>query len=236
MDPVRPRLFPTTRWSLVRDAGSPGSKAGPALEEICSAYWYPVYAFIRRQGHDAADAEDLTQAFFAFLLEKRVLARADRERGRFRSYLLTVLRHFLSNERDRNLAAKRGGGAVAIALDSDVAERLYLAEGAPATNPEESFARSWALALLDNALAQLKSELAAAGRLDDYERYRGFLAGDGDYRDLARETGIREGTLRVSVHRLRARFRDLLRDQIAGTTGAETVDGEIRYLIEAVTR
>jgi RNA polymerase sigma-70 factor (ECF subfamily) len=215
---------------------SPGSKAGPALEELCSAYWYPVYAFIRRQGRAASDAEDLTQAFFAFLLEKQVLARADRERGRFRSYLLTVLRHFLSNERERNLAAKRGGGAIAVALDSDVAERLYIAEGASVENPEESFARSWAVALLDGALLQLKSELAAAGRLDDYERYRGFLAGDADYRDLARETGIREGTLRVSVHRLRARFRELLRRQVADATGSETVDREIRYLIEAVTR
>jgi RNA polymerase sigma factor (sigma-70 family) len=230
--------FATTRWSLVLLAGerrSPQSAA--ALAALCETYWFPLYAYIRRRGHSVYDAQDLTQAFFARLLEKNDLAAAEPGRGRFRSYLLTSLKNFLANEWDRHRAQKRGGGRCALSIDFETAEDRYRREPGHNETPETIFERRWALLLLENVLARLREEAIQSDKMKDFERLKVFLTGEpptATYAQLSAELGTTEGNLKVAVHRLRRRYRELLREEIAQTVGdAEEVDQEIRDLFAA---
>ena len=234
------RSFATTRWSLVLAAGrdsTAGSRA--ALSELCELYWRPVYAFARRQGHDVQDAEDLTQAFFARLLEKQVVQAADPQRGRFRSFLLTSFKHFIANERDRAHAQKRGSGKVMIGLDFDSAEARYSAEPVETLTPEAVFERQWALAILDRVLTMLRDECVNAGKGDIFDRVRDLLAGDrspGGYAAIAESLGTTEGAVKVNVHRLRRRYRDLLRAEIEATVSTRSeIDEELGFLMSAIS-
>jgi DNA-directed RNA polymerase specialized sigma24 family protein len=223
---VQRRGFHTTNWSLILAAAAPGNQENDALADLCAQYWPPVQAFIRREGHGAADADDLTQGFFARLLEKGYVAQADRARGRFRSFLLAAVKHFLANERERAAAQKRGGTLEHVPVDHEDAEG--------ALTPEQAFHRRWALHVIDRVLERVKEE-GPAGQL---ERLLPFVTGEadrGDYADVAAATGTSEGALRVAVHRLRGRFRHHLREIVAATVAdAHQVDDEIRFLIDAV--
>ena len=240
MSLLYPRRFPTTRWSLVSKAARSGDEPGEALRELCESYWYPVYAFIRRTEPAPDAAADLTQAFFTFLIETRALRRADEARGRFRSFLLGSVRHFLSNERERERALKRGGSVLHLPIDR-VCEAGGQTEASERGTPEQEFARNWALALVERSLNELRAELAAEGRTQDFERY-GWLLCDmpspGDYEHLAETTGLTRGAVRVVIHRLRTRFRGIVRREIErlGGRNATDVDAEIRFLIDAVSR
>jgi len=231
-------MFATTRWSLVAAAGDPAAPdSRQALAELCRAYWYPVYAYVRRRGHDHHAAQDLTQAFFARLLEKNDLAAADRTRGRFRSYLLTACQHFLANEHDRETARKRGGGKAHLPLDFAGADGRYSREPADEATPERVFDRRWALELLDRAVGELRSEYEQSGRAKLFDALKDCLAGKAEvaYADLARQLGMTEGAVKVAVHRLRQRYRDRLREAIADTVATpEEVDDEIRDLFAAL--
>jgi RNA polymerase sigma factor (sigma-70 family) len=228
--------FATTRWSLVAAAKDPAARQ--VLAELCGLYWYPVYAFFRRRGHSADDAGDLTQEFFARLIEKAGIAGADRAKGRFRSYLLGACRHFLTNEHDRAAAQKRGGGRVIGSLDFSDAERRYAAEPADDRTPEQLFERRWALTLLDGVLAGLRAEYVTAGQEPLFDRLKSSLTGEaGSYADLAAELGMTEGAVKVAAHRLRRRYRDRLRAAIAETVETDDdVEAEIRDLFAALGR
>ncbi len=216
-----------------------GGHSAEALATLCETYWYPVYAFIRRQGHDADHARDLTQEFFARVLEKNYFRDADPARGRFRAFLLTSIRHFLSNERDREQALKRGGRTLMLSLDVETAEGAYRLEGRDDLTPEKLFDARWATVLLDRALARLHEEYVAAGKNDLFECLNGFLTGDSDdvpYADTARALDMSEGAVKVAVHRLRRRFRDALVKEIAETVSDPAdIDAEIRHLRQAVS-
>ncbi len=234
-----PRHFATTRWSVVLAAGdenTPGARE--ALARLCDIYWYPLYAFVRRWGHTADDAQDLTQEFFTRLLEKHYLGDVRPERGRFRSFLLASLKHFLLNERDRVLAQKRGGGQRPVPLEGETAEGRYLREPCEPSTPETIFERRWALTLLDRVLARLQDEYAASGRERLFEALRGTLTGETDaprYAQLAARLEMTEGAVKVAVHRLRRRFGALLREEIADTVAEPgEIDDEIRYLFKAL--
>jgi RNA polymerase sigma-70 factor (ECF subfamily) len=235
----QPGRFATTHWSLVLAAGRGGTPASrQALAALCETYWYPLYAFVRRSGHQPEDARDLTQAFFTRLLEKDYLQAADPGRGRFRSFLLAAFRHFLSKERDRANALKRGGGRPAISLDLDAGESRYRLEPAHQLTPERVYDRRWALTLLDRAFQGLREEFARSGKGHLFDRLRVFLTGDDGppaYRRVADECGISEGAVKVAVHRLRRRFRDSLLDEI-GQTVADPgeADDELRHLFDAL--
>ena len=213
-------------------------EAREALATLCQAYWYPLYAFLRRQGTPAEDAQDLVQAFFAELLEKDRLAAADRERGKFRSFLLASLKHFQANEWRRASAQKRCGGAATLSLDWDAGERRFALEPAHQQTAERIFHRQWAMTLLEQTLAALREENAAAGKAELFDHLKAHLGGDPDavpYRQLADRLGMTEGSLKVAVHRLRARWRDALREQIAQTVaGREEAEEELRELFDAV--
>lgn len=229
--------FATTHWSLVVSAqGEPG-RAQTALAALCQAYWYPLYAFVRRQGLSAPDAEDLTQEFFARLLAKGWLEAAAQDRGRFRSFLLAALKHFLANEWHRARAAKRGGGATPVALDALSAEARYLHEPPDAATPERLYDRRWALTLLDQVLTRLREEMAQAGRLEQFEALKFSLAGEKcAYAEVARKLGCREGAVKVAVHRLRERYRALIRAAIAETVATpEEIEAELRHLFAALS-
>jgi RNA polymerase sigma factor (sigma-70 family) len=233
------RQFASTRWSLVAAAGqgrSPESQA--ALATLCQIYWYPLYAYARRRLPNVHDAQDLTQAFFAELLEKDFLQAADPQRGKFRSFLLTAFKHFLSKERARAHAQKRGGGRPLVALDFQVGERRYHLEPVDHATPETLYERGWALALLEQTLGRLRRELANAGKEKLFECLKGALAGEGvqeSYAQIAEELGISEQAVKVAVYRLRRRYQELLRAEIAQTVaGPEEVDDELRDLFAAV--
>ena len=229
-------LFATTRWSLVAAAGTGGS--GDALEELCRLYWFPIYAVIRKSGKSGDDAKDLTQGFFEKLLEKQWLDIADDARGRFRSFLLTALKRYLANEWHRENASKRGGGRELIPLDAELAERLYSREGEHSRTPDELFDRRWALAMLDAAISRLESEYRDAGRSDEFVRLMPSLTasrGETDYAVLARESASTEGATRVAVHRMRKRFRVLVREEVARTVVNDSeVDEEMAALMRAL--
>lgn len=235
-------LFLSTRWSVVlaaRERGAP--EAARALGELCQTYWYPLYAAVRRAGYSPPDAEDMTQAFFERLLEKEWLVAADRTRGRFRSFLLTALKHFLANEWDKSRAAKRGGRVEIISIDAPGGEeRLKRELEAPAEAWEPGFDRSWALALLDGVLGRLRREYEAAGKGEWFEQLKGSLGtnpSERPYARISRELGLSEGAARVAVHRMRQRYRQLLRDEIAQTVDTpEEIEDELRYLFAALTR
>jgi RNA polymerase sigma factor (sigma-70 family) len=237
--PSGSQQFATTRWSLVLAAGQRSSpQSSAALATLCENYWYPLYAYVRRRGHQADEARDFTQAFFARLLEKNDLAAADPGRGRFRSFLLTSLKHFLANEWDRNRAQKRGGGRSALSIDFGTAEERYRAEPAHDLTPERIFERRWAFVLLENVLARLHDESAQAGKSDSFDRLKGFLTGEqptGTYGQLAAELNMSEGAVKVAVHRLRRRYRELLRAEIEETVAdPDEIDREIRDLFSAL--
>jgi RNA polymerase sigma-70 factor (ECF subfamily) len=227
--------FVTTHWSLVIAAGQRGSpESVDALVTLCTTYWYPLYVFVRRQGYRPEDAQDLTQAFFAKLLEKNYVGDADRMRGKFRSFLLTSLKRFLSNERDYARAQKRGGGRPVMSLDFESAETRYVHEPADRMTPERLFERRWALTLLDRVLRRLHDEYAAAGKLPLFERLKQFLTaekGATRYGEVAQQAAMTEGAVKVAVHRLRKRYRNLLEDEIAQTVShVEDVQDELRQL------
>lgn len=232
-------VFVTTRWSVVvsaREKNSP--EAARALEQLCQAYWFPLYAHVRRLGHSPADAEDLTQSFFARLLEKDWLAVADRERGRFRSFLLGSLKHFLANEWDKARAQKRGGHLRSVSLDAPVGEERLQHEPAAKGSPDREFDRRWALTLLDAVLARLEEEFTQAGKAKLFGQLKLSLGSDRaevNYTRLAGELAMSEGAVRVAVHRLRQRYRELLRDEIAQTVAtASEVEDELRLLFQAL--
>jgi len=226
--------FHTTRWSLIAAAGERGEPARAALAELCGAYWYPVYAFIRRRGNSAEDAADLTQAFFAALLEKEYLADADRERGRFRAFLLTAVARFVAKERDRGAALKRGGGKQPLSIDFAVGESRYQHEPAHGWTPERIFERRWALTLLDRTLAALREEHAASGKLPLFDALKVFLTGETGAPpmvEIAERLNMTEGAVKVAVHRLRQKYRESLRAEIAQTVAAEgDVEDELNQL------
>lgn len=233
-------IFVTTRWTMVLAAGrrsSPGSDQ--ALAELCQTYWYPLYAFIRRRGYTREDAEDLVQAFFARFLMKNYLEGLAAERGRFRAFLLASLKHFLANERDRARAQKRGGGVQPLSLDwQDADQRFHLDPPGP-LSPEVLFDREWALALLGLVVTRLAEECRREGRGALFDEAKGFLTLDHEairYPEAARRLGMEEGALRVAVHRLRRRYRELLRAEIAHTLADPgRVEEELRSLLAALT-
>lgn len=238
-DRPSPGHFPTTRWSRVLLAGDPDAPhARESLAELCGAYWYPLYAYIRRRGYDPDRARDLTQDFFARALERGLLAEADPSRGRFRSFLRTVCTHFLANRRDWEQAQKRGGGHAVLPIDSVGAEGRYALELADGLTPERIFDRSWALTLLGRVLDGLGREYDEAGKAATFEALRGVLAGDpdlGSYAAVAARLGTSEGAARVAAHRLRRRYGELLRQEIASTVAEPAeVDDEIRDLFAAL--
>ena len=230
--------FTTTHWSLVLAAGH-GSRpdAATALATLCEAYWYPLYYYVRRRGYRAEEAQDLTQEFFAKLLEKGSLKVADPDRGRFRSFLLASLNHFLAKEWRRASAQKRGGGKPAVSLDAESAETRYRQEPAHNLTPEKAYERRWALLLLEKALSKLRDEYAASGKAGAFARLAAFLGGGerAAYEKAARELDMTEGAVKVAVHRLRKRCRAILRAEVAQTVADPAdVDEELRHLMAAV--
>ena len=214
-------------------------ESAPALEALCCAYWYPLYVYVRRRGRSPEEAEDLTQGFFARLLAGKDLAGVNRAKGKFRSFLLAALNHFLANEWDRATAAKRGGNRPLISLDDPSAEERYRLEPATDITPEKLFERSWARALLAGALARLRAENAADGRTQQFEQIKCFLTeetGAGGYAEAAARLNMSTGAVAVAVHRLRQRYREIVRQEIAKTvtTPAELED-EVRHLLEALS-
>jgi RNA polymerase sigma-70 factor (ECF subfamily) len=232
------RRFATTQWSLVIAAGDLRREdARAALAELCQTYWYPLYAYLRRRGISAADAQDLTQEFFARLLEKESL-RVDPQRGRFRSFLLASLDHFLANERDRAHAFKRGGGRAPLSLDLAAGESRVALEPAHNETPERLYERQWALALLDVVVRRLEAEYRAANKGQQFDLLRQVLSNDRErlpYNAIASELGISPDAARQAAHRLRKRYREILREEVARTVaGPEEVDEELTSLFEAL--
>ena len=233
--------FATTHWSVVRAVGQPGSaRYQQALETLCRTYWFPLYAYLRRHGYDAHQAEDCTQAFFTRLLEKHGLRLADPKRGKFRSFLLVALKHFLANEFDRARAQKRGGGQKVISLDFQSAESKYVLEPADQLSPEKLLNRAWALTVLDRTMARLQAESTGTKKPELFDHLKVYLTakkGSIPYRDAAGELAMTEGAVKVAVYRLRRRYRELLRDEIAQTvTSEDQIDEEIRDLFAALAR
>lgn len=235
-----PQRFSTTRWSLVLAAGAgEGEAARTALAELCRLYWYPVYAFVRRGGKAHDDALDLTQEFFARLIERGDVASADPERGRFRSWLLGALKHFLANAWDRATAQKRDVRRLS-SLDASDAETRYLHEPSDVLDPERLYHRRFALALLERTLGRLREECAARGKTDLFEQVKDLLVvGEADaatYAALAEPLGTSPGALKVSVHRLRRRYADLVREEIAETVRDRgEVEVEIEFLVSTLS-
>ena len=233
-----PSQFPTTRWTLVVAVGDRHRKeARSALVSLCENYWYPLYAYLRRRGYPADQAQDLTQQFFVRVLEGRYLDRADPEKGRFRSFLLTSLKFFVADEQDRERARKRGGGTV-VPLEFSSGEDRYQREPAHGETPERIFERRWAISVLDRVVEKLRAEFVHHGRPEHFERLKVFLLGQSDapYAALAREMNTSEGALKVAIHRLRKRYRDLFHEEIADTVAdPAAVESEIRYLATVLT-
>jgi RNA polymerase sigma-70 factor (ECF subfamily) len=228
--------FPTTCWSVVLAArGLPRAEARSALETLCAAYWFPLYAFIRGRGQTAHAAEDLTQSFFTRLIEKDALDAVDQSKGRFRAFLLAACKDFLANRRDYELCKKRGGGRRFVPID---AEGRLAAVSASGLTPEALFDRQWALALLERVLQQLAAEMDRTGRLPLFDRLKPVLLGESQapsYGDVAQQLGMTEGAVKVAAHRLRGRYRELLRAEIAETVADPAdVDDEIRDLFQAL--
>jgi RNA polymerase sigma-70 factor (ECF subfamily) len=227
--------FTTTRWSLVLAVGqAPAAAARDALAALCTDYWYPLYAYLRRRGHSAADAEDLVQGFLAHLIERRQLHAADPQRGRFRAFLLAALDHYRANQRRAARTRKRGAGQPLLSLDLADGERRYRLEPADPRTPEKLFERRWALAVLDSALARLRAQWHQRGKLPQFEQltpYLGRGAGPLPYADLAQRLGVSVAAVKVAVHRLRRRCRELIRDEIAHTVAhPDDIDDELRAL------
>lgn len=231
--------FPTTRWTLVVAAGDRHRKeARSALISLCENYWYPLYAYLRRRGYAAHEAQDLTQEFFLRVLEGHYLNRADPEKGRFRAFMLTSLKFFVADEKDRHRAHKRGGGAV-VQLEFVSGEERYQREPTHEETPEKLFERRWAVSVLERVIGKLREEFVQHGRPEHFERLKVFLLGQSDapYAVLAREMSTTEGALKVAIHRLRRRYRYLFRQEIADTVAdSAEVESELRYLATVLAR
>lgn len=240
--------FAATRWSIVlAAAGRGGTNGGQAastsasrraLEELIGAYWFPLYAFIRRQGNDPQQSEDLTQGFFAHLLENQGLATVDRSKGKFRSFLLVSLKHFMADQHDKARALKRGGERKIVSLDVAQAEAHYAREPADSMTPERHFERSWAIAVLNHVISRLEQEYTSRGKSAVFQALRHTLDGQASehsHAQVAEELHTSEGAVRVMAHRLRCRYREVLRDEIRQTVeNVEFIDEEITYLINCL--
>lgn len=227
--------FRTTHWTRVQKASEGDSTmAKQALAKLCETYWHPLYAYVRRKGHSPQDAQDLTQGFFARLLKNNSIAGADREKGKFRTYLLGAMNHFLADEWDKARAEKRGGGDAVLSLDDASAERRYLQEPSSELTPEKVFDRRWGMTLLDQALKQLREEFTAADKVQHFEHLKPFLTSEavaGAYDDIAAELQTTPNAVAASVRRLRRRYRELVRAEVAQTVNsAADVDEELRAL------
>jgi DNA-directed RNA polymerase specialized sigma24 family protein len=239
MDGSRSGGFPTTSWTVVsraRDPADPGAREALAL--LCSAYWFPLYSFARRLGHASDDALDVTQGYFTLLIEKDYLSDVRLREGRFRAFLLTSFRHFLSKERDRSRALKRGGGHMAVSIDAQEAHERYGYEPVEKLDPETLFERQWALTILERAMSRLRQEFAATYSRAELEQLEAYLTGSEPkvaYQDTAEWLGTTEGAVKKIVHRLRRRYGELLREEIAATVADPAdVDSELRHLLTAV--
>lgn len=235
-----PSSLATTHWSVVLAATQGESPAAAAaLEELCRGYWYPLYAFVRRQGHGPEDAEDLLQGFFARFLEKDYLRQVDRSKGRFRSFLLAALKHFLANEWDKANARKRGGQVQFVPLDVNDAANRYGEEPASESTPETLYEQRWACVLLERVMQRLEQDALAGGKAGLFEVVKPFLTGErrsGTYAELAVKLGTSEAALKMKVQRLRQRYQRLLREEIAQTVaGPEEVEDEIRHLFNVLS-
>lgn len=241
-DPSPARAFVTTRWSLVQAAGNAREQKGraAALEELCAAYWFPLYGFLRRRGHGAEEAADLTQGLFTDLLERDALARVQPEGGRFRGWLLGALRNHVGDERARAGAAKRGGGRTPLSFDAGEAESRYLLEPVDERSPEHYFERRWAMTVLERALGTLREEYEAGGKAERFDALKDALVlepGSISYPERAAQLGITTGALRVAVHRMRARYRELLENEVADTLlEGEDVGDELKRVLGALGR
>jgi RNA polymerase sigma-70 factor (ECF subfamily) len=230
--------FVTTRWSAVVAAGgAPSPARQAALEDLARAYWYPLYAYARRRGLSCEDSADRAQGMFALLLERQDLARVDPARGRFRAFLLTAFQHFLANERERAAAQKRGGARAPISIDARAAERRLVREPADADTPELAFERAWIAELLARTLDRLRCEQDRIGRVALFDLLRPSLAAEDDaprFAAIARELGMSENAVKVAAHRLRRRYGELLREEVAGTLSSPAeVEHELRALFRA---
>jgi len=232
--------FYATRWSVVLAAGGPDADGGRqrALEELARIYWFPLYAFVRRQGHSPHAAEDLTQEFFALLIEKHRLRHVDQSKGKFRSFLLASIKHFLTNVYDKSRAQKRGGAKAILALDALDAEARYAVEPVDDMTPERVFEQRWAWVLLDEVLLRLRTQYEAKGQSALFEALKGSLTerpAPDEYADAARRLGMTQGAVVVAAHRLRGRYRKLLRDEIAQTvTEPGLIDAEVTFLLNCL--
>jgi RNA polymerase sigma factor (sigma-70 family) len=236
--PAGQARFATTHWSVVLQAGREESpQAGEALERLCRIYWYPLYAYVRRKGHDPNDAQDLTQEFFARLLRGNFLNIVEQRKGRFRSFLVASLENFLSKEWVKANRQKRGGGQTILSLDEEGAEGRYALEPADKLSAQKLYERTWALTLLDQAMKRLGDECRQNGKIELFQHVKNLLSGDAreeGYRELASGLAMTEGAFRVAVHRLRQRYGILLREEIAQTVASqEEVDEEVRCLFAA---
>jgi RNA polymerase sigma-70 factor (ECF subfamily) len=231
-------IFATTHWTVVLAAGQRHTpQSDSALEELCRTYWFPLYAYVRRRGHAKADAEDLVQAFFARLLGKNFLAGVGSEKGKFRAFLLAALKHFLANEWDKSQAQKRGGGEIPLSLDWQTADTKFQVAATNEPSPDKAFDREWALALLAKVIERLQKECEVDGKAKLFEQLKMFLMAGGSnsaQSEVSKSLGMEEGAVRVAIHRLRKRYRVLLRDEIAQTVADESqVDAEMRALFGA---
>lgn len=240
-EPPQPSAFVTTHWTVVVAAGrSDTAQAHAALEKLCQSYWFPLYAYVRRRGHSVEDAQDLTQEFFARVLEHQWLARADHAKGRFRTFLLTAMERFLANEWDKARRLKRGGGRACVSLQLDTAETRYGVEPTDDRTPEQAFEYRWALTLLEGVMERLEAEFCAEGQAELFAALKPCLVGDcaaQPYVELAAALGMNEGAVKVAVHRLRQRYRELLRAEIANTVASSAdVDAEMRHLFNVLAK
>ena len=235
------RRFRTTNWSLVLKAGRDSTpQAREALANLCESYWHPLYAYIRCQGYDVEDTCDLTQAYFARLLEKDYLNQVEPKAGRFRTFLLTTLKHFLANEWNKAHASKRGGYQTFISLDSAIAEERYQIERADELTPEKLFERRWMLTVLERALERVSAEFSRIGKSQQFEQFSPFLTGFGpqaSYQQVAEKLGMNEGAVKVGIHRLRRRFGKALREEVSHTVANDhQIEGEIRHLLSGIAQ
>ena len=238
-EPRGARIFATTHWSVVLAAGEEDSpQAREALETLCGAYWYPIYVYVRRKGYGPEDAQDLTQEFFAQLIAKHHLRQADRGKGKFRTFLLAMLEHFMAREWNRSHRQKRGGQFKIVSLDQYTPEERYRLEPADNETPEKKFLHQWALTVLKHTMNALEQECEAQGKTALFREAKNLLSGERDtspYTAISQELAMSEGAARVAVHRLRQRYGELMRDQIARTGGdPREVDEEVGCLMGAL--
>jgi RNA polymerase sigma factor (sigma-70 family) len=231
--------FQTTLWSVVLQAAKePSTQSWEALAKLCRTYWYPVYAFLRRQGKSPHDAQDLTQAFFIHLLHHDRLAQVRPEKGRFRSFLLAALKNFLSDQREKTQAQKRGGGVEVISLDAHTAEQRYAMEPVERLDPEKIYERRWAMTLLDRVLERLESEFAVAGKAERFKYLSTLLVGEADsesYATVGKRLGMTAGAVKVAVLRLRQRYRELFRVEVSDTVVNQAeLEEEMRHVFAAL--